>query len=447
MQLLRLFLARVAFRDSVVLFLAAEFIRLGFVLVRGPYAGPDTVNLYAPLAGNLATLAAYTLDTAPPFVPASERGPGYPLFLAALGAYTAESLGRAVIVQTILDSLIAVAVYLLAAPAVSRALAFGAAALYALHPGPVFFASAVLSETVFAAALVGGLVALNSGLSRQTVGLTALAGVALGFAGLTRPIGILLAIALLGVVVWPLRRPRHAFIGLAFFLLVVGPWTVRTSLLAGGFVPVVTNSAVSLYLPTRLDWNQQATAELFEQFYYGDDAYGRAIAEARSPRDLAAADRFGVSQTIKNISMNPLDYLAKRAHDYPFLLVNSFDSFTGIHRSFGELLKSHEFLLLLVKAALLALFSLVPIVLGVAGAFRGRRPIGVLCSTLWVTTAVAFLPLYVEYRYWIPVTAPLLVSAAVAVNALRHDGFPLRRARVIMPSASDRRSRREEGSH
>ena len=176
-------------------------------------------------------------------------------------------------------------------------------------------------------------------------------GVCLGLAILCRPIaGIYLIAPLAALIIAPAipRRCRHSIMLLCrhSILLLVGtvlvtaPWLVRCYTVAGRFVFVQGAAAVNWYVPTRADLDQANEEKLWPQF--GQDPYGARLAASRTPADMAEADRLGFAQALSNVQCNPVAYATSRLFAYPHLFITSFDSITGINRSFGALMDDRD---------------------------------------------------------------------------------------------------------
>jgi hypothetical protein len=137
--------------------------------------------------------------------------------------------------------------------------------------------------------------------------------------------------------------------------------------------------------------------------------------------DALRVDRLLIEEGIRNIRANPGKYLASRAKNFPYLIITSYDSATGINQSFGTTLAQRDFPRLGVKVLLLIMFSLIPLVLAITGlaAFR-KNIVAALSATVWLFVLVFYLPLWVEPRYWTPCVPFLLVSAALGASSLWH---------------------------
>ena len=125
---------------------------------------------------------------------------------------------------------------------------------------------------------------------------------------------------------------------------------------------------------------------------------------------MVEADHFGVAETLRNIRHNPRGYVRLRLRTLPHLFLSSFDSFTGIDRSFRQLLASRDVPHITVKFLMMAVFSVAPLILGVFGLPSIRRnSVALLCASIWLTTLVVHMPMWIESRFWLP-AVPFLSS-------------------------------------
>ncbi|HYE14465.1 MAG TPA: hypothetical protein VD968_08505 [Pyrinomonadaceae bacterium] len=411
-----------------LLFLAVFAARAGFFAWRGALTGGDTAD-YLLLASNIAEHGAFSLDTAEPFTPTIRRAPLYPLFLALAGGSTTV----VILLQSALDAVVALLVLMLArlAGAPTR-WAFAAGAAYAIHPGAIASASTILSEPLFAFTMTVSAALLSSGLARDRLPLTAAGGAAFAVASLCRPIAVFYPLAVVAAMPLLLRRqPRrgaHAAALVVCLAVVLAPWVVRSSALAGRFVLVQGLSAANFYMASRWDLNQQDEQQMYRKVFAPEsgDPYGHALAEAKTPPELAATDRVAMREGVANIGRAPLSYLAMRARSVPYLFLTSFDRFTGLHSSFGSLRAGGRWGALALKAAMLVLFALLPFALALASLRRGfDNAAALVCACGWGYTLLIHLPMWIEYRFWSPVVPLLLVSAAL--GARRLTGAVLRR--------------------
>jgi 4-amino-4-deoxy-L-arabinose transferase-like glycosyltransferase len=394
-----------------LLFALAALLRLGFWAWHGTRFGGDTAD-YFLLAENLLRHHAYSLHETAPFLPSIRRAPVYPWFIIVSGL---GSLAPApvIVAQILLDAATTALVFVLGQTVATRKGAAAAALFYGLHPGAIAASFALLTETLFTFLLVSALTLLTFGLLRDKRKLTATAGAVLGAAALCRPLALLypcvLLIILLGWRAAP-RRFAHAGLFLIAAALILAPWAWRCSAQAERLLLVQGVGAVNWYVPTRWDWNQKDEEKLWRLFR--DSAYGQRLAAAQTPKEVVAADSFGWQQTVANVRANPAAYLASRARSYPYLFLSSFDQLTGLNVSFGTLWAARSLGKLALKLGLLVMFSLLPLALGFRGLWRKPSGAGLLCGAMWLATLAVHLPLWIEYRFFLPVTPFLAISAA-----------------------------------
>jgi 4-amino-4-deoxy-L-arabinose transferase-like glycosyltransferase len=161
------------------------------------------------------------------------RTPGYPLLVAACDA----DVRIIRLVQALLDSSTVLAVFLLARKWLSPELSLLAAAIVALDPLLVFFSGTILSETLFTAMLVWGLVLLFHGRPATWAGAAILA-----LAVLVRPSAIVLP-AILALA----ANRKIAVAALGMTVLVLFPWAMRNHNRLGAWVWTTTNSGITRY--------------------------------------------------------------------------------------------------------------------------------------------------------------------------------------------------------
>lgn len=245
-------------RQLLWLFGAALILRLFYVGAGVEVAAQDTPD-YDEIAANLLAGEG--------FVATSNwfghelrawRAPLFPLFLAAIyaitGADDTASRHTAVrVVQALLGALTVVLVYWLGWRLWPSA-ALLAGWLAACYEPLIASANEVMTEVLFTGLLVAGLTAVvearhRSGSSwRWPVA----AGLLLGLATLTRPVGLLAVPAVLAVAAWEdlraingIRQSRRwaLFSGRVSLgvLVVMLPWTVRNAIVLDAFVPVSTH--------------------------------------------------------------------------------------------------------------------------------------------------------------------------------------------------------------
>ena len=400
-------------RQLLLIFILALAARLGFIAVRGTFEAPDTAE-YRLLARNVLRFHTFSMNEKPPIAPAIRRPPVYPLFLTSMMAVTSSRTAPA-IAQAVLDALVAVMIFLIASRAVRPPFAIGVSLFYALHPGPIANAAAILSETLFATLVCTAALLTLMAAERLRATFAAGSGIAFGLAALTRSIGVVYLIAVLGVLL-AFRFRRVAIIAGISAVIVIAPWIIRSSRLAGRFVFIQAPSSFGWYLPS-LWWLDQNDEPGMWRHYVAGDPYGVRLEAAKTPADVMRADDFGRQQTIVNIRKNPRAYLLSRMRTFPHLFLNTFDPFTGINRSLGDVVRAHDFGVLAIKLTLLLLFSAAPIALALLGLPASRKALAAsIAAAIWLITLAFHVPVWIEYRYWLPALPFQFVTAALGIQ-------------------------------
>ena len=242
----------------IVVLVIAGVLRLGFALTRSSdeqslAALPDQLE-YVELARSVLDGRGLELSDARfGDLVYAHRTPGYPLFVAGLGA----NVTAVRVAQCMIDVSSVFATFLLARRWMSSRWALLAAALVAIQPFLIYFSSLLLTETIFTAMLAWSLVLLTIDRSHRlarigwfagvlllavsvlvrpsAAGLPGLMGVASMFAGGT---------ALLPPRYWPPPAGATAPLITALVLL---PWAYRNHGAVGAWVWTSSNDGLTLY--------------------------------------------------------------------------------------------------------------------------------------------------------------------------------------------------------
>jgi len=400
-------------------FMLGFVVRLLFLAWRGPVMSFDSSE-YLTLAHNILNHGAFSLDLAAPFTPSIRRAPLYPVFLAMLSWSGLLSPVFVTIAQAILDAAVAAMIVVIARVVLPLKWAMAAAVAYAIHPGAIYAASTVLSEPLFTFLQCGSLMLLVLALQTNRLLLSVCSGVLMGLAVLCRPIAQLLPFLLCGILLLggkTDRRRRHALMLMVMTILVVAPWSLRCSYVSGHLVVVQGNGAVNFWAPSLWSLDQQDQRQIWAA--QSETAKNRIVDRPYTPADAVEDDRLLFQEALRNIRANPLKYAESRARAFPYLFISSFDSFSGINKSFAELRAEHNVVRLGLKIFLLIGFSLAPMLLAALGVWGGRRNLpATLCASIWISTLLIQLPLWIEYRFWLPVLPFLLVSAAMGARII-----------------------------
>jgi hypothetical protein len=183
--------------------------------------------------------AGYLDRNSPMFAMGLLRTPAYPAFLAALLRPFGGSLQIPVMAQIAVSALTVWLTIVLAARLVGPRASIWAGLVLAVDPVSALYPCLLLPETVFTALVAGGVLVWVRALDRGSVWQSCAAGLLLGVAALTRPIGIFLPVLVAASAL--VRRRPGVRTTLAIALLfgasipIVG-WVAKNRLLTGSAV-------------------------------------------------------------------------------------------------------------------------------------------------------------------------------------------------------------------
>jgi 4-amino-4-deoxy-L-arabinose transferase-like glycosyltransferase len=255
----------------LLLMLGAFLFRVGTVLAFRDIREAPTGDIsnddvqFNKLALNLVHGYGYKVTPDRPLT--SFRAPGFPFVLACLYAITGENAAAAYVFFCLLGAIACVLTYSLAREVVAEATARLAGVFAAIYLPHAYLATTFTSENVYIPCLALGLWAFARFMNQNVTGLVGAAGLALGWATLTRPGAVLLLPMLLGVLAWNDAR-RKQFRPLSYvlftiaFLGVILPWTVRNHEVHGKWILVATNGGTTF-------WGGNNDLVLNERKHYG----------------------------------------------------------------------------------------------------------------------------------------------------------------------------------
>lgn len=200
------------------------------------------------------------------------RTPGYPLLLAP-GFGLGHPLAAAILSQVLISTATVWLVHRLASQLYgSQRISDLAALFFAIEPLSIFFTGRILSETLFTALLAIHILFIVRAIMRPSAKPAALAGLALAFATLTRPVSILLPVVELPLLLWYCRGRAlglQAAVAVWFLICALGPvgaWTMRNHLVAGytGFSAI---SVVDLYFYRAGDVTARAQHRPYDEVF------------------------------------------------------------------------------------------------------------------------------------------------------------------------------------
>ena len=182
------------------------------------------------------------------------RAPGYPLFLAAIGAGRTDAEATPLVVK-IAQAIVGAAgvwlIGLLALHSGGERAGITAAGIAAVYPSLVSMPSYVLSETLYSTMALGCALMLQDGLSSATgtrpeIGRTVSAGLLAGAGALVRP-AMLLFLPIAAVWLFATRRHRLAIAFVLAGLLPIVPWTIRNIRVYDRFVLIASEGGVTFW--------------------------------------------------------------------------------------------------------------------------------------------------------------------------------------------------------
>jgi hypothetical protein len=330
------------------------------------------------------------------------RAPGYPLFLAAIGAggdAVAATPLRVKVAQAVLGAAGVWLIGLLALRAGSERTGVTAACLAAIYPPLVSMPSYVLSETLYSAvALASALTfqgAASPGARARAAGArTAVAGALCGAGALIRP-AMLFFLPLAAVWLVVKRRYTLALVLAGAALLVIVPWTVRNIRVYDRFVLIASEGGVTF-------WTGNHPLAIGEGDLAANLAIKRAELEFRRAHPGAtpeAMESLYYRDAFSTISAHPIWWMSLLARKAFYLAVPLGPSY-ALHSTRYRLASTVPYLLLLPFA--------------IAGARRlARGPQPPTALFLLAGSAVLMcLVFFPQERFRIPVIDPTLIVCA-----------------------------------
>jgi 4-amino-4-deoxy-L-arabinose transferase-like glycosyltransferase len=378
---------------------------------------------YLALAAALAQGRGFSY-TQPPAGTTAQfgRAPGYPAFLAAIGAGTTTATSaptRVKVAQAILGALavclIAGAAWYAAGPTAGIVAAWLAAG----YPPLVWISSYVFSESLYTVLALSTALALQAAVDRgnESVRRPALAGTLGGAAILVRPAMLFFVPLAVIWLVWWRRAPRVAAAFVLGALVVVAPWTIRNYRTYGRFVLVASEGGVTFWTGnhplSRGEGDLAANPELKHAELEFRRAHPGLTSEELEPLYYREA--------IRHITSAPLWWVGLLARKVFYTVVPTGPSY-GLH--------SWRYR----AASVISYLVLLPFALAGAVVLRRspRRPAGVLLlAAAAVLVGLIFFP---QERFRIPVIDPVLIVCAATYLSTRLMGRSLEAGLSTRPS-------------
>lgn len=377
---------------------------------------------YVRLAENLLDHQTLGVDGTPP-QSSYLRTPGLPLFIAAAFAVSGRSLLAFYAAQFGVLALTSYLVFLIADRLTGRRWAVVSALLCACSPPMLMLCSTPTAEplsALFAAAILLGLLSVRDGGGGWAGG--AGLGVAVGLLALVRPAFTLLSVALSAYLLW--WRPAHWKLTLrqigglfAGVCLVLAPWVVRNSQIAGEPVGTSSGAGWSLYVSAQQYAGEVSYRLLIPEWTRIIEEYNRryhaaeaSVATAGGPLMSAAARRetimdahyhrdagwkfrqAGPARWLSDVPVRVV-WLWSTAYSFPW---------RGIPHRVAQVMHA-----VLIGLAGIGLFS---------ARSRWREHAHLLILPLYLTAL--HLVFHVEARYTVPARMFILIFSAVGLSTL-----------------------------
>ena len=342
---------------------------------------------------------------------ATSHGPAYAYFLALLLKLGGDSPFIASLLQGALGSVVCGLVAVLAARVFGdRRAGLAAGVLLALYGPLVYIELSLFAEGLFIFLLVLGLWVLTG--SRTRGGWALAAGLAFGFAAVTRATALPLlplaaGIVLLGRSHWPRRAGAWMLLG---WLAVVGPVIVLVRVSSGDWLPVQSFGGLNFYMGNRIGASGTPEARLgsgWDLLFYEPERHGI--------HGDAARERYFMAKARHEIAERPMAFVAGLGRKAFWML--QADEIRDMVNFFRQQMPA---------LAWLPGFGLL-LPLAVWGCWLARRT---LSPFLWLYLALfvfSNVAIVVAARYRIPLVPVLAVLAGGAVVWL---GERLRRDRL-----------------
>lgn len=384
------------------------------------YAEADLAQLASFVDFDLSSVRDYDPALG---VPTSFRAPLYPAFLALVylvnGLDSSRFFAARLVQAVFLGAPLAPLTYLVA----KRLFGFGeldpdelaypprhtgsltsrvAAWLVAAYPLLLVYPLGLGTENPFFVLLLASILFLLKSIEKPSIANLLLAGVFLGLTALTR--SVILAFALGAFCLLTVLHRKRAFLAVSAFLLVIGPWIVRSSLLHQKPTGIETSMGYNLYLGYHPEGD-------------GSFVFGPSL-DLLPILDDAERDRVGTEKAIEFIKAEPERFLP--------LAVNRLGYFFGLEKRvlmyfYGNNLIGYVPLTLLLTISAIMLVPFV--VLSTSGALGlslvRRKPEHILVVLLFVGYVTPHVFILAEDRFHLALVPYFAILAAqVWVNRL-----------------------------
>ena len=368
---------------------------------------------YLALARSLTQGKGFVYDSRAGEIGTSQqfgRAPGYPVFLALIGAGGEEfdaTPARVKLAQSIVGAVGVWLIGLIAHRAAGSRAGIAAATIAAVYPPLVWICSYVFSEPLYSTLALASAVLLNLALDRAEISrrtavpLAVAAGLTVGLAILVRPAMLFfLPIAALWLVAR--RRTPTAIVVCVAAALVVAPWTVRNARVYHRFVLVASEGGVTFWTGNHPRARGEGDLAANPDIKVADLTF-RAEHPGMTAEEL---EPLYYRDAIRYITTHPLWWVGLLLKKVFYTVVPAGPSY-ALHSPLYRFVSLASYLLVLP--------------LGVLGAIRWRsrphRPETLVpLAASAVMVCILFFP---QERFRIPVLDPVLIVCAGAWYGLR----------------------------
>jgi 4-amino-4-deoxy-L-arabinose transferase-like glycosyltransferase len=362
---------------------------------------------YLALADSLAQGRGFTYPQAASGTTAQfGRAPGYPAFLAIIGAGNVSATSAPLSVKVAQSVVGALTICLLAFAATQAAgprAGVVAAWLAAISPPLVWISSYVFSESLYSLLAIATAATLQLSLTnaRNPIAAAFAAGALCGAAILVRPAMLLLLPLATIWLVWR-RAPRHAAALIAGSILVVAPWTIRNLATHDRFVLVASEGGVTFWTGNHPLARGEGDLAANPELKLAEIAFRRAhpglTAEQLEPLYYRDA--------LRHIAADPIWWVGLLARKLFFTVVPAGPSY-ALHSFRYRAASVVSYLLLLPFA-----------VVGAVRLWRSpHRPTALF--VLAAASGLVCIVFFPQERFRIPVIDPILIVCAAALAASR----------------------------
>jgi 4-amino-4-deoxy-L-arabinose transferase-like glycosyltransferase len=294
----------------LIVFSVAVLVRWsGVFLYPNMLPAPDTIYEYDPIAVNVASGNGFVLNNGEPD---SIRGPGYPLFLAAIYKTLGRNYIAVRLIQSVLDGVTVVfVVHMTWILWGNWKRAIIAGSLLSLYPFSVYSSNLVAVETLFCLVFFMSVFFFIKGCRKESLGMFIVSGILLAYSVLIRSTSLLFPLAM-GVWLFVFKGiSKKNLAGCACLLFafaaVILPWSIRNYNVFNEFIVTSTNGGINFYLGSSLKY-LRPREERMQQAKIEDELRIMADMGIRSPQKGDLYFRKLGWQNYKNAWFhNPLD--------------------------------------------------------------------------------------------------------------------------------------------